>query len=170
MSRPVSGDSAPYFEKYTNLVKGEDIAQIINNHSRDIENFIEAIPVEKENYSYADNKWTVKESLQHIIDAERVFAYRAMRISRKDETPLPGFDENSYTEHAGGSLRSLSSLKNEFATLRKSTDLLLQSFSEQQLQLKGITSNSPTTVNAIAFIIYGHLLHHLNVFKEKYGI
>jgi DinB superfamily len=170
MPRPVSGDAAAYYEKYMNLVKGETIEEIISNHSSDIENFIASIPVEKENYSYAEGKWTVKESLQHIIDTERVFSYRAMCISRKDETSFPGFDENNYTVNAGGGARILASLKDEFAATRKSTDILLQSFTEEQLKQRGIASNNPITVNAIAYIIYGHLLHHINIFKERYGV
>lgn len=108
--------------------------------------------------------------LQHVIDAERVFSYRAMRISRNDSTPLPGFDENEYAKYSGASARSLSSLKEELAAVRNATDLLLQSFTEEQLAIKGTASNQPVTVNALAYIIYGHLIHHKNILEERYGV
>ena len=101
---------------------------------------------------------------------ERVFSYRAMCISRKDETSFPGFEENNYAKNASASNRKMASLKEEFIALRISTDLLLQSFSEEQLKQKGIASNNSITVNAIVYIIMGHLLHHKNILQERYGV
>jgi len=106
--------------------------------------------------------------LQHVIDAERVFAYRALRFSRKDATPLASFDENAYAQNANAKERTLQSLKDEFNALRHATDLLLQSFNAEQLNSKGIASNKSITVNALAFIIYGHLLHHKKLIEERY--
>lgn len=170
MPRPVSGDCAQYYEKYIALVNGNTIDEIISNHSGDVESFIKNLSVEKENFAYAEDKWTVKDVLQHMTDAERVFSYRALRVSRKDETPLPGFDENTYAKNTDVNNKSFASVKEELLALRKSTDILLTSFSEEQLKQRGIASNHPVTTNAIAFIIYGHLLHHINILKERYGI
>jgi len=91
-----------------------------------------------------------------------------LRIARKDETPLPGFDENTYTPASKASSRTLQSLKDEFVAVRKATDLLLSSFDEAQLAEQGTASNQPVTVNAIAFIIYGHMIHHMQVLQERY--
>lgn len=170
MAFPSEGDYAPYYKKYIDKVKGDTIADIIRNHSEDIFFYYNNIPEDKAGYAYAEGKWTVKDVLQHVIDAERVFSYRAMRISRNDSTPLPGFDENEYAKYSGASARSLSSLKEELAAVRNATDLLLQSFTEEQLAIKGTASDQPVTVNALAYIIYGHLIHHKNILEERYGV
>ncbi len=130
--------------------------------------FFKNIPVQKANYQYAAGKWTLKEMLLHIIDTERIFAYRAVSIARGDKTPLPGFDENTYAANSMADKRSWESLLQEFAAVRQSSDLLLQSFNDEQLLQSGTTNNYPTTVNALAFIIYGHILHHIAVIKERY--
>ncbi len=106
--------------------------------------------------------------LQHIIDAERIFTYRALRIARHDKTPLPGFDEKEYAAADNADERSWENLLEEFQAVRKSTDLLLQSFTEDQLQQSGTTNNEPNTVEALSFLVYGHILHHMNILKERY--
>ncbi len=168
MPHPAAGDYAPYYEKYIQLVKGESVDEIIKNHSSALKDFYNNLPESKADFAYADKKWTVKELLQHLIDAERVFSYRALRISRKDETPLPSFDENSFAENSNAGKRNLDSLKKEWNAVRTSTDLLLQSFTNEQLNERGVAGNNPVTGNAIAFIMYGHLLHHQNILTERY--
>ena len=108
--------------------------------------------------------------LQHLTDAERVFAYRALRISRNDETPLASFDENAYVENGFAAQRALPSLKQEFNSVRAATDIFLLALNEEQTKRMGTASNNPVSVNALAYIIYGHLLHHKNLLKERYGI
>jgi uncharacterized damage-inducible protein DinB len=112
--------------------------------------------------------WSIKEVLQHVIDAERVFSYRIMCIARKDKTPLPSFNEDDYAAHSGADHRSLSSLKAEFLAVRKAADLLIQSLTEQPLSEIGTASNLPISANAICFILFGHLLHHQQVLQERY--
>ena len=168
MPRPAVTDAAPFYHGYINLVKPDDIRQIISNYSALLKEFYNSLPDEKADYAYAVGKWTVKELLQHIIDAERVFCYRALRFARKDSTPLPGFDEKSFAANSMAAARTLSSLKEEFNALRTATDLLLQSFNNEQLNSSGTASNHYITVNAIAFIIYGHILHHKNILEERY--
>lgn len=170
MPRPITGDCLPYFEKYINLVQGNSVAEALENHASLMNAFYTDLPESKADYAYAEGKWTLKDLLQHVIDTERIFAYRLLRISRGDATPLPGFEENDYALAAKANTRSLQSLKEEFKAVRSSTDLLLQSLSQHQLDQKGTTNNHPITANAIAFIAIGHLLHHQNVLKERYGI
>lgn len=168
MPRPLPTDAASFYHNYINLVKTSSAAEAVKTYSAKILAFYTALPADKANYAYAEGKWTVQEVLQHVIDAERVFTYRALRIARKDTTPLPGFDENSFTANSEASSRSFDSLKQEFALLRQATDVFIETLNDSQLQNIGTASNNPITANAIAFIIYGHLLHHMNITKERY--
>jgi uncharacterized damage-inducible protein DinB len=130
--------------------------------------FVQNIPMDKFDYQYEEGKWTVKEIIQHLIDSERIFGYRALRISRNDKTPLPGFDENDYVANSNGKERSLQSLLTEMAVVRQSTLSLFNSFSQEQLTKIGIASNREVSVRAIGFIIIGHQKHHQKIFLEKY--
>ena len=130
--------------------------------------FVQNIPMDKFDYRYADGKWTIKDIIQHIIDAERILSYRALRISRNDQTPLPGFEENSYVMQTNANARSIQQLLTEMAALRQSTLLLFKSFTLEQLQLIGTASDNPISVRAIGFIIIGHQKHHQTIFQERY--
>jgi uncharacterized damage-inducible protein DinB len=130
--------------------------------------FVQNIPMDKFDFRYAEGKWTIKEIIQHLIDAEHVFSYRALRISRNDKTPLPGFNENDYVDNTNANARSIQGLLTEFSALRQSTLLLFKSFSEEQLKRMGIASNADVSVRAIGFIIIGHQKHHQKVFQERY--
>jgi uncharacterized damage-inducible protein DinB len=168
MPRPAPQDAAEFYHSYINYATGNSIAEVMTNHAAEIKSFYSNLPEAKADHAYMEGKWTIKELLQHVIDAERVFAYRALRFARKDETPLASFDENAYAENANAKERMLQSLKDEFNAVRHATDLLLQSFNAEQLNSKGIASNKSITVNALAFIIYGHLLHHKKLIEERY--
>lgn len=168
MARPAPDESAPFYHNYINFAKGETLKEVIANHSEEIRKFYTGLPDAKENYAYAEGKWTVKELLQHLIDAERVFSYRALRIARKDKTPLAGFDENSYATNSFAAERSFQSLKEEFSSLRNANDIMLSTLNDEQLSQAGISSNHHITANALAFIIYGHLLHHQFILEERY--
>ena len=130
--------------------------------------FVQNIPMDKFDYKYAEGKWTIKDIIQHIIDSERIFGYRALRISRNDKTPLPGFDENDYVENTNANRRSVQELLTEFSAVRHSNLLLFKSFSDEQLTRIGIASNHTISVRAIGFLIIGHMKHHQRVFKERY--
>lgn len=162
------GTYPAFIKSYLSFVNADTVAEAIEKYSDSINNFFKNIPREKVIYRYAEGKWNIKEMLLHIIDAERIFAYRALRIARHDKTPLPGFDEKSYAKAANADERSWESLLQEFEAVRKSTDLLLQSFTEEQLEQSGTTNNEPNTVKALSFLVYGHILHHINVLKERY--
>ena len=168
MARPSSTDAAIFYHKYINYAMGDSIAEVIANHSVQLNEFYNNLPEAKADYAYASGKWTIKDLLQHVIDAERIFTYRALRIARKDTTPLAGFEENDYAANSNAANRTLQSLKDEFTAVRISSDFLFRSFNEDQLNAVGTASNNSITTNALAFITYGHLLHHKNIIEERY--
>ena len=129
---------------------------------------MKSIANDKLEYRYDKGKWTIKEVIQHLMDAERIFAYRALRIARQDQTPLPGFEQNDYVQPSQANERSLDDLINEFKAIRASTVALFNSFTDKMLLAKGTASNSPVSVRAIGFIIMGHEIHHCQVIKERY--
>src|SRR4051812_19487689 len=124
MARPAPQDAAEFYHGYINHAKGSSIAEIMTNFAVKLKEFYSSLPEEKGDYAYGPGKWTIKELLQHIIDAERIFTYRALRFARKDTTPLQSFDENAYARNSHAAERSLQSLKNEFNAVRISTDLM----------------------------------------------
>ena len=130
--------------------------------------FVQDIPMDKFDYRYAEGKWTIKDIIQHIIDAERVFAYRALRFARNDKTELPGFEENDYVDEANGTKRSIMELLTELSAVRHATILLFKSFSQEQLVRIGRASENPMSVRAAGFVIIGHQNHHQKVFEERY--
>ncbi len=130
--------------------------------------FVQNIPMDKFDYSYAEGKWTIKEIIQHVIDTERIFAYRALRISRNDKTPLPGFEENDYAVNTDAKSRSIQDLLTEFSAVRHSNLLMFKSFSDEQLARIGTASENTISVRAIGFILIGHQKHHQKVFEERY--
>jgi len=170
MPRPQANECAPYYMKYISLAEGNSVREIVEKYAFDIQEFYNSLPDEKADYAYAENKWNLKQVVQHVTDAERVFAYRAMRIARNDKMPLASFDENAYVENGFSEQRALSSLKQEFNAVRAATDIFLLSLNDEQIMRIGTASNNPVSVNALAFIIFGHLLHHKNIFTERYGI
>lgn len=130
--------------------------------------FVQDIPMGKHDYRYAKDKWTIKEIIQHLIDSERVFAYRALRFSRGDSTELPGYDQNMYVENSRANERGLQSLLTELSSLRHNTLLMFKSFTKEDLLRTGIASGNRTSVRALGFIIIGHQNHHMKIFKERY--
>lgn len=168
MARPQVGDYSNFAKTYIDATTEETIAILIAHHSQTLLDFINGIPESKANFSYAEGKWTVKQALQHMIDTERIFTYRALTFARKDTINLPGFEQDNYASNAFANNRNLADLKQEFSLLRQSTDLFLATLTHEDLQQTGIASNHSITVNAIAFIIFGHNLHHKKVFEQKY--
>ncbi|MEO7209615.1 MAG: DinB family protein [Chitinophagaceae bacterium] len=168
MPRPITGEAPEYFFKYIGLTEGDSIQSIINNHSKNLVDFYNTIPDEKAEYAYAEGKWTVKQVLQHLIDTERVFVYRALCFARMQTIPLPGMDENAFAENAKMDNRSLAQIKAELISVRKSTDLFLQSLSANDCKMQGNASGKDMSVNALAYIIYGHVIHHKNIIEKRY--
>jgi hypothetical protein len=168
MPRPMPTDYASFYANYVGLVAADDVLSALKNDFEKQQDFFKNIPIEKHEYQYAADKWTMKEMLQHIIDTERIFAYRALAFARHDQTALPGFDENLYAANSNANARNWSSLCEELILVRKSSIHLFETFAPSTLQQVGNASNKNITVNAIGFIIVGHLLHHKSVAIERY--
>jgi uncharacterized damage-inducible protein DinB len=149
-------------------VQEDDLQTAFQNNSPVVDVFLNSIPSSKADYAYADGKWTVKQLLQHMIDAERIFAHRALWFARKSPAPLSGFDENAYADIVDVSKRSLQSLIDEMKAVRKSTEFLFSSFSEDELNTVGTANNNPITVKALGFVTLGHFLHHKGILEERY--
>lgn len=157
-----------FYHNYINLVNETSLSPAMAKHLQDAVAVLEQLPLQKWEYRYAPGKWTIKELVQHVIDAERIFAYRALCIARGEKTPLPGFDENSYAEASGANKRGYSDLIEELKTAQHSTFQLFRSFDESQLQQSGIANGNSIYVEAIGFILIGHTRHHLKILKERY--
>ena len=168
MPRPTLAEVPPFYHNYINQVKEANVKDAIAINTKTVIPFLKTIPDDKWNYRYAEGKWSLKEMLQHIIDADRIFSYRALCFARGEAASLPGFDENAYAAVSKADQRSRSDLMDEFETLRKSIEQLFASFDAEQLDAKGIANNNYISVNAIGFIIPGHVQHHVNVIKERY--
>ena len=170
MARPSATEYGSFHQTYINYTSGKDYSILVQQYQERIIESWNAIPTEKINFAYAPDKWTIKQMLQHVIDTERIFAYRALAIARKEPASLMGFDENEYAKNATATHRNWKEMIAEWKTVRQSTNILFASFTEEDLKQKGTASDSPISVNAIGFIIFGHALHHLHVLKERYSI
>lgn len=168
MAKPDSSDYAPYYEGYISLVAENNVNQALLNSLKNDLDFLKIIPQAKVNSTYADGKWTLKEVVKHIIDCERVFAYRALTFARRDKTELPGFDHNFYVKTSEVINQSYTEMIDEFEAVRVSTIHLFKSLSQFQLDATGVANKNKVTVNALGFIIVGHSLHHLNIINQKY--
>ncbi|HEV2352630.1 MAG TPA: DinB family protein [Puia sp.] len=159
---------AETYQVYLDLVTEKDFRAAIRKNTRQFLRLLEAIPHKKHDFAYADGKWTLREMLQHIIDCERVFAYRALRFARMDATPLPSFDEVAWGAHSGGRLRRWKELVAEFKAVRKSTEYLFDSLSDDQLRFVGLANGRTQNAFTIGYIIPGHVRHHMNIIRERY--
>lgn len=168
MKRPDLGQVPSFYHNYINLAPGDDLNQLFQEDKTAIYDFLAAIPEARWNYRYAEGKWSVKELVQHLIDADRIFAYRALCFARGEKASLPGFDENTYAAASQADRRTKEGLVTELKTVHDSTALLFQSFDELQLERFGTANNNPIQVRAIGFISVGHLRHHKNILQEQY--
>jgi hypothetical protein len=168
MSRPDLSRVPEWYHRYINQVEGDDLLSVLRKQGKEFVSFLENIPEEKRDHRYAEGKWSIREVLQHIIDAERIFSYRALCFARQDKTPLPGFDENSYAGNAKADKRKWDDLVDEFKTVRHATEILFGSFDAEQLNTTGVSSSKPVYVLALGFIIAGHANHHITITKERY--
>jgi uncharacterized damage-inducible protein DinB len=170
MKRPDLAQVPSFYHKYINLVPGDDLNALLQESKQSIGTFLNRIPEEKWEFRYAEGKWSIKELVQHLIDSERIFTYRALCFARGEEAALPGFDENKYAAASQAGRRTKQELITELQAVQEATSLLFQSFDDVQLDRSGIANNNPVTVRAIGFIAVGHLLHHQNILLEKYLI
>jgi hypothetical protein len=163
-------EAPEYFWRYINLVQEDNLLKALKDGRNSMMNTLLSIPNSKEDYAYAEGKWTVKELFLHVNDTERIFAYRALRFMRGDQTPLPGFEENDYAINSYANERSLTNIADEFFSIRNASIHLFESMKEECMQKTGLASGNNLSVGAIGFIICGHPIHHINVLKERYGI
>ncbi len=168
MKRPEKTEYAEYYETYISLVTETDIVSAMQTQLDNLTEIVSQINDEQGLYAYAEGKWTIKELLGHLIDGERVFAYRAFRFSRADETPLPGFDQNPYIENANYNTVKIEDLFAELSLLRQSNILFFKTLSEEAWNRTGIASDNPITVRALVYCMVGHIEHHVKILKEKY--
>jgi hypothetical protein len=168
MPRPDLNRVPGFYHNYIMQVPEKDLMIAFKKKTPVVIDFLKNLPAAKIDYAYATGKWTIKEVLQHMIDAERVFCYRALRFARKDPTPLPGFDENLFAENAKAASRSWKDLLEEFKAVRKATEWLYGSFDEEQLNAAGLSNNHSNYVLAFGYISVGHSLHHMTIIKERY--
>ncbi len=168
MPRPDASKVYSYFLRYIDQVEEDDLMTAFQNQSVAAAAFLDSIPAEKRLFRYAEGKWSIQEVLLHMIDTERIFAYRALCFARKETQALPGFDENLYADNSNADNRDWDNLVEEFKAVRKSTEILFASFTEEQLQAQGVASGNPNYVLALGFIAVGHINHHVKVVKERY--
>ena len=157
-----------YIQRYLDLIPSENWLEEMKISGNKTLEIYQNLSEENSNFTYAEGKWTLKELLQHLIDAERIFAYRALRFARKDQTELAGWDEEEYAKHYFSSERTLKSLVDEFENVRKSSVLFFENLNQEQLSSKGIANGNEISVETIGKLIVGHNLHHLNIISERY--
>ena len=166
--KPEPNEYNPYYYKYISLVGETDIRATFVAQPDELRAAVAPLPEEKGTFAYYAGKWTIKEVLSHLIDGERIFAYRMLRISRGDETPLEGFEQDGYIENSNANHRSFSDLLDEFGFCRKANALMLNNLNSDALARVGTASGSPGSVRALANICIGHVRHHLAILEERY--
>jgi hypothetical protein len=169
MARPTTGEYGSFYQGYIDLVSGEDVVLVLEQSYEPLQQWLASLENGNLQHSYAPGKWTIAQVLQHMIDTERVFSYRAMCIGRGEQQALPGFDENAFADAAPASGRKWKGLTEELLTLRKATIILYRSLQKEgALNKIGTASAIPVSVNALGFMMAGHVLHHMNVIERKY--
>lgn len=168
MPKPDLATIPSFYHRYVQLVQEDDVVTALEKNTNEFLSFINSIPEEKWDHRYAEGKWSIKEMVLHMSDAERIFSYRALCISRGEIKSLPGFEENDYAAASKADKRSKKDLVSEFEAVRNATLSLFRSFDEEQLNNFGTANNNSISVVAIGFITVGHVMHHCNVLKERY--
>lgn len=157
-----------YYQNYIRLSPDDNILEALKRNTKNFRKLLKKIPKKKQDKAYAEGKWTIKELLQHIIDSERVFSYRALSFARKDGAALPSFDENNWAANSRAAQREWKDLIDEFKSLRGATERMFASFDDSQLRSIGTASDKEINVVALGHIIPGHVEHHINVIRERY--
>lgn len=166
--KPPTSTYPAYFETYTKLVDDIPVLEALRSHLEKNSLFWESITEQQSLKSYAPGKWSIKELFQHVIDTERIFAFRALAFARGEKAPLPGFDHDDYVQHSRANQRPWLQLLAEYKTARQNTLSLFASFDQEQLNKRGIASEKEISVLALGYITAGHDSHHRKVVEEKY--
>jgi uncharacterized damage-inducible protein DinB len=168
MTRPKPTEAAPYYSTYIDLISSDEIVPAMKDQFGETMRFLEGISEEQSLKAYAPGKWTIREVLNHVNDGERVFLGRAFWFARGFQDPLPSFDQDIAARFSNANETSWASLVEEFKTVRAATLSFFEHMPEEAWSRSGIASDNPVTVRAIAYIIAGHVAHHVNVLKNKY--
>ena len=168
VARPEAGEYAPYYDRYISLVKIADVVATLEEQRRGMLLLLSGRDEADGNFRYAPGKWSAKEVLGHVCDTERIFAYRALRISRGDAAPLAGFEQDDYVRNGPFAMRPLGDLIEDYIAVRRASVTLLRNLDEAAWMRRGVASENPVTVRALAYMIAGHELHHKKILEEKY--
>ena len=166
--RPQTSDYAPYYANYVMQVPDGDFLETLETQLKKLTRLLEPLSEKQADFRYAPGKWSIKEMLGHINDAERIFACRLLRIARGDQTPLPSFEQDDYIKTANSSERTLASLLEEFASIRHASITLIRSLDDASFLRRGTASGKEVSALAIAFIVAGHAIHHQNILEQRY--
>jgi len=165
---PQTSEHLPYYSRYIVLVQGQDLTATLEKQIGESLPFLHGISEQKSLHRYAPGKWSIKEVLGHLIDAERIFVYRALRFARNDPKPLTGFDQDPYVAAAGFDAHPWSDLVAEFEHVRRSTILFFRGLTSEAAMRSGLANDASITVRSLGYIIAGHELHHVGILRERY--
>jgi hypothetical protein len=168
MNRPEATEYAEYYANYIAKVPGSDVLSVLESQRLQMLQLFAGRSERDGSFRYAPGKWSVKEVLGHITDAERIFTYRALRFARGDQTPLPGFEQDDFVKNGAFGERTLASLAEEFGLVRSASVALFRSFAEAAWSRRGVASEKEVTVRALAFMTAGHQMHHRIILEERY--
>jgi uncharacterized damage-inducible protein DinB len=168
ISRPEPAEYNPYYEQYISLVKGDDLVATLQKQAQETRDLLSRVSAEKAEFRYAPGKWSVKEVLGHMNDAERIMSYRVLRIARGDQTPIEGFEQDDYIAGGNFGRRTIDDLLQEFMTIRNATIQLIRHLDAETSERRGTANNKPVSARAIVYVIAGHELHHRKILQEKY--
>ena len=166
--RPVAGEYAPYYDRYLSKVPDGDLLRMLESQRRETQQLLAGLSEPKALHRYAPGKWSIKEVVGHVADAERVFCYRALRFARGDHMPLPSFDEQAWAPAGKFDARSLADLAAELDAVRRATIALFAGLPREALARRGVASDNEVSVQALAWIIAGHERHHVTILRERY--
>ena len=170
IARPEPGEYAPYYDRYISLVAGSDILETLDSQRRQTMLLLCGRQESDGDFRYTPDKWSAKEVLGHVCDTERIFAYRALRISRGDRTPIEGFEQDDYVRNGPFSQRPLAELIEDYIAVRRATLTLFRNLDEAAWLRQGIANKNEISVRALAYIIAGHEVHHRRILEEKYFV
>lgn len=168
INKPDETEYLSYYGRYISLVPDGDILTLLSKQREATIALLRSIPESQANFRYAPDKWSIKELVGHVIDTERIFAYRALRFARNDKTPLPGFEQDDYIRHASFDDCALGDLASEFESVRQSSLFLFKHLDKEAWMRRGVASESEVSVRALAYIIAGHELHHREILRSRY--
>lgn len=168
ISYPNADEYHPYFEQYVQKCKDEDVLAALAKGIEEVNELFASLTEEQLKSAYAEGKWTIKEVLQHLMDSERIFCYRALRFARNDNANLLGFEQDDYVPYSGANERNSMEMLQEYNAIRQATITLFKNFTDEMLVRIGIASNNKISVRALVYVTAGHEKHHLNVINERY--